>query len=1170
MNSLKSCPNCLYVFGEKDVYGGKCHCPKCGGCFGFGNEISDEINEGYRLLGNLNFEDADDIAEKLLAKDSANAEAWFLKVLASNRVCYCDNDNKDLWHYDKIPTLNDVGFSDIKKSDYAVNALKYAVTEEQTARFNEVFDYLEKVRAKSAEVINSHKYDYDVFISVKVSAINPETKQPITDANGNVYKTRDYEYARELHDKIKETYPGCKVFLSELMKTELVGKEYEPIIFAALRSAKVMILVGDSNFNIEWPWVKNEWKRYLYWKDNLNDGKERNFVFMALNPNIDYPQAFRAIQAIKATDLNASERLFLFLDNVLAKNESKKLDGKTFDGKVSETIGSAVASEIGKKSLNRYAPSQNAAIDRRITSVIYNLEDTSNENDYAVRVRRRKNCFDELRAICSSNRDAHRAQLYLLLEKSNSVNFNDFFFDTTASAEDKKKFFDIADEKEALAVINHIVAKLTDNNGADCDISAAQVAFTDAIAPHFDNIDKGDLKNLSKSISSRTSKELSAMRGKSFGEKEAENVLKYARCNLWLKQFLADNSPRKYVEDRESLLEDFGGITPNAAFTAEIEKICTEIAKVQKGNVYALWYGIEPKLFKTIESPKSLFAEYNSKDDFERIELFREMLKNKSGIIVHNKAVIDSFKELFSYAPEKSADMFDKKTFLLFFLELIIRDELSYEKTPEGTIAPSRGKRDEDLNGYDLFSKYIEYDLGENKSLESAEYYEIDSGEYASLEPTYSVSALKCGRTPVDVMLSYFAISLQEHGLFNEAISMYKLYLGQQSKQDREDCILIKFYIILCQNKCRNTDEQRVSPSKVDVGELTDSIVGLIDYYNNLLADKDFMRNDMVSKTQKLRKTLSDFADKQNVFADEAKQVGTLIDSLPACNTANCEVYSLTAEKIHDVINRKSVGSDFDKGIADRLKVSYKDEIAKLDWKVATLKKMVTLQNKIFKEGYSAKAAWACAMRSGVYKLDDFEKDLDYLKQNESFLDPSQPDLGNDLAVLQQKIKDKRVSDKRDCEERIRREEEEKKFAAHMKVFGKIMLVLLMISSKLLVALFVYKEIEMLFGFRKDGVEVDALNLLNGWYVIYLCCAVFDFVSMLVFRNVYIMWEGIYKFQCIISLIYIPLAIVCGYMCLSCVCSCAGGYGSEFMQFFAIAAPAIAVAGTSIFCIQDW
>lgn len=1017
MNYPNICPSCLFQLDEKNVHDGLYHCPRCGGSFRFGNKVSDEINEGYRQLSNLNFENAYDIAEKLTTADPANAEAWFLTVLASNRVCYCENDNKEIWPYDMIPTLNDILFSDIRKSEYAVKALKYAQTAEQTARFTEVFNYLEKVREKAADAIKCGEYDCDVFISVKVSAVDPETKKLIRDADGHPYKTKDYEYARDLHDEIVKKHPGCKVFLSELMKTELVGKEYEPIIYAALRSAKVMILVGSSDFNIRWPWVRNEWKRYLYWKDHLSDGKKRNFVFMALNQGIGYPQAFRDIQAITATDLHASERLFLFLDNVLTETDGRMLAGRSFGEEVARTIDTAVSSEIGKKALRRYVADKNSPTDRKIASVIYDLEASASEEDSAARRRKRKNCFDELRRIVASGGETHRAELYLLLEGSDSTDFKRFFFDKNVSQDTRKKFFDLADQSEAIEVIDHVVNVLTSDGGKKADLFTAPEAFTAAIAPHFDYIagDGSDrLSKLSECMSARVAEELSNIRKEYASpddlsldhEKRSGAVLAYARCYLWLRQYLSDNDPVQYVEARTRLLKEFDGILSNDVFVEEIRKICDEIEKVQKGNPYALWYGMEPDMFFYIASPGKLLSECDSPDDSVRYDRFEEMLAEDRGVVVHNKQVIDTFRDLFRYAPAQSDDGFDKKTILLLFLELIVHDEAAYEKSGDGGIEPSTGTNDEDLNGYDLFLKYVEYDLGE-KTMRAT--FKTDFRDEFVLQPSIAVSALKKNRKPVDMVLADFAVSLQEYGLFENAVSVYKLYLGQQGSAAGADCLLVKFYMILCGNKCRNLKEQENSPSQTDVREIKEDIVVLLD--STSADERDRLR--------KLHRTLSDFADRQSEFADEAKLIGSWIDSLPPCNVANSEIYSSTVEKIHDRLCRKAEGSAFDRNVAERLEDLYREEMRKLDGNVAQLKKVNALLRKIFENGNSGREVWESVSRSGEYPRADLEKDLDFLLLNKSILDPAKSRVRGELQYLQKMCMKQTAAGKRKYEKSL-------------------------------------------------------------------------------------------------------------------------------------------------------
>lgn len=56
---------------------------------------------------------------------------------------------------------------------------------------------------------------------------------------------------------------GYRVFFSRITLEDKLGLEYEPYIFAALNSAKIMLAVGTDYEYYNAVWVKNEWSRYL-------------------------------------------------------------------------------------------------------------------------------------------------------------------------------------------------------------------------------------------------------------------------------------------------------------------------------------------------------------------------------------------------------------------------------------------------------------------------------------------------------------------------------------------------------------------------------------------------------------------------------------------------------------------------------------------------------------------------------------------------------------------------------------------------------------------------------------------------------------------------------------------------------------------------------------------
>ena len=100
---------------------------------------------------------------------------------------------------------------------------------------------------KSVAAVSSYETN-DVFISSKE-----------LDENGE--RTRDSVLAPDIYYQLTEQ--GRRVFFSRISLEDIPGTQYEPYIFAALNSAKVMIVVGTSTENLNAVWVKNEWSRFL-------------------------------------------------------------------------------------------------------------------------------------------------------------------------------------------------------------------------------------------------------------------------------------------------------------------------------------------------------------------------------------------------------------------------------------------------------------------------------------------------------------------------------------------------------------------------------------------------------------------------------------------------------------------------------------------------------------------------------------------------------------------------------------------------------------------------------------------------------------------------------------------------------------------------------------------
>ena len=95
--------------------------------------------------------------------------------------------------------------------------------------------------------ISNQEEPYDVFICYK--------------AKEGDNRTLDSSLANEIYYELEDE--GIKTFFAEITLESKLGEKYEPYIFSALNSAKVMLAIGTKPEFYQSPWVKNEWSRFL-------------------------------------------------------------------------------------------------------------------------------------------------------------------------------------------------------------------------------------------------------------------------------------------------------------------------------------------------------------------------------------------------------------------------------------------------------------------------------------------------------------------------------------------------------------------------------------------------------------------------------------------------------------------------------------------------------------------------------------------------------------------------------------------------------------------------------------------------------------------------------------------------------------------------------------------
>lgn len=224
---------------------------------------------------NNEFDKAMGIYEQILNEDNTDAEAYWSLVLCRYGIEYVE----DPASHKRVPTVNRAQFTSIfDDADYK-SALEYADTLQKTIYEDEA-KAINEIQ-KGILAISQKEEPFDVFICYKE-----------TDNNGR--RTPDSVLANDLYHQL--TQEGFKVFFSRITLEDKLGSAYEPYIFAALNSAKVMIVLGTKPEYFNAVWVKNEWSRYLALVKNSNGKKMLIPAYKDMDP-YDLPEEFSHLQA---------------------------------------------------------------------------------------------------------------------------------------------------------------------------------------------------------------------------------------------------------------------------------------------------------------------------------------------------------------------------------------------------------------------------------------------------------------------------------------------------------------------------------------------------------------------------------------------------------------------------------------------------------------------------------------------------------------------------------------------------------------------------------------------------------------------------------------------------------------------------------------------------------
>ena len=246
---------------------------------------------------NNDFDKAAGLYEQILNEDSADAEAYWSLVLCRYGIEYVE----DPATHRRVPTVNRAQFTSVFDDDNYKSAIRYAdiaqrqLYEDEARTINEI--------QKGILSISQKEEPFDVFICYKE-----------TDAGGR--RTPDSVLANDLYHQL--TQEGFKVFFARITLEDKLGAAYEPYIFAALNSARVMVVLGTRPEYFNAVWVKNEWSRYLALVKTSGGKKVLIPAYKDMDP-YDLPEEFSHLQAQDMSKLGFMQDLIRGIKKIAQK-----------------------------------------------------------------------------------------------------------------------------------------------------------------------------------------------------------------------------------------------------------------------------------------------------------------------------------------------------------------------------------------------------------------------------------------------------------------------------------------------------------------------------------------------------------------------------------------------------------------------------------------------------------------------------------------------------------------------------------------------------------------------------------------------------------------------------------------------------------------------------------
>lgn len=318
MNNILECKICGgNIIPNADTITGKCE--SCGATTVIPKETtnSNKINRANYLRRANDFEKGIELFEEIIRENSQDSEAYWGLVLCKFGIEYVDDvdgSKKPTCHRTMSESiLNDPDYK--AALDNAVGIARY-LYEEEALKIDEI--------QKKIKAIAANEQPYDIFICYKES-----------DELGQ--RTHDSVDVQEIYNRL--TNKGFKVFFARKTLQNKLGEEYEPIIYAALSSAKVMLVYGSQPDYFTGVWVKNEWSRFRRMMKSEPEKKIIPIFDGSKMSAYDLPNELADFQAFDKYRVGFIEDLVEGIQKIISYNASN--NAKTNENEYSQSSDSS-------------------------------------------------------------------------------------------------------------------------------------------------------------------------------------------------------------------------------------------------------------------------------------------------------------------------------------------------------------------------------------------------------------------------------------------------------------------------------------------------------------------------------------------------------------------------------------------------------------------------------------------------------------------------------------------------------------------------------------------------------------------------------------------------------------------------------------------------------------